>query len=156
MGLLCSRSRSQQRFKMSVNVCTDDIFWITEHFVTIFDIVMQYHEPESYKHFAVVVFFKVKVTARTHMIKISLFVLYFVNCWFLGNQTWSDDTSSEARVSYEKKAELLHSGSRSQRRVKMLMFVQMIPSKPPNILFLNLVLWCIIMSWSVLQKAVLM
>ena len=41
---------------------------------------------------------------------------------------------------------LLHSGSRSQWRVKMLMFVQMILSKPPNILFPNLVLWCIIMS----------
>ena len=42
------------------------------------------------------------------------------------------DTSSEARVSLEKNG-LLHSGSRSQQRVKMLMFVQMISSKPPNI-----------------------
>ena len=32
------------------------------------------------------------------------------------------------------------------------MFVQMISSKPPNTLFPNLVLWCIIMSWSVMQK----
>ena len=38
--------------------------------------------------------FKVKVTARAHMIKIWLFLLHFLNCWFLGNQTWSDDTSS--------------------------------------------------------------
>ena len=30
--------------------------------------------------------------------------------------------------------------------------VQMISSKPPNILFPNLVLWCIIMSRSVMQK----
>ena len=51
-----------------------------------------------------------------------------------------------------KKIGLLLSGSRSQRRVKMLMFVQMISSKPPNILFPNLVLWCIIMSWSVMQR----
>ena len=29
-GLLCSRSRSQQHFKMSVNVCPDNIFWISE------------------------------------------------------------------------------------------------------------------------------
>ena len=31
---------------MSENVCLDDIFWITEHFVTKFGIVMQHHEPE--------------------------------------------------------------------------------------------------------------
>ena len=30
-------------------------------------------------------------------------LLCYLNCWFLGNQTWSDDPSSEARVSYEKK-----------------------------------------------------
>ena len=51
-----------------------------------------------------------------------------------------------------KKVRLLYSGSRSQWRIKMLMFVQMMSSKPPNILFPNLVLWCIIMSWSVTQK----
>ena len=50
-----------------------------------------------------------------------------------------------------KKNWLLHSGSRSQWRVKMLVFVQ-IPSKPPNVLFPNLVSWCIIMSLSVKQK----
>ena len=61
--------------------------------------------------------FKVKVTARAHMIKIWLFLLYFLNCWFRGNQTWSDDTSSEARVSYDKIG-LLLSGSRSQGRSK--------------------------------------
>ena len=48
MELLWSRSRSQQRFKMWVNVCPDDIFWITEHFVTKFGMVMQHHEPECH------------------------------------------------------------------------------------------------------------
>ena len=51
MGLLCSQSRSQQRFKMSVNVCPDDTFWITEHLATKFGMVMQHHEPESCGHF---------------------------------------------------------------------------------------------------------
>ena len=51
-----------------------------------------------------------------------------------------------------KKKGLLHSGSRSWQRVKMLMFVQMISSKPPNILFPNFVLWSIIMSQSIIQK----
>ena len=47
MELLLSRSRSQQRVKMSVNVCFDDIFYITEHVVTKFGMVMQHHEPEA-------------------------------------------------------------------------------------------------------------
>ena len=55
-----------------------------------------------------------------------------------------------------KKNELLHSGSRSQWRVKMLMLVHMMSSKPPNILFPNLVLWCIIRSQSVMQKDLLL
>ena len=54
-------------------------------------------------------------------------------------------------VQWKKLDFSLHSGSRSHWKVKMLMFVQVISSKPPNILFPNLVLWCIIMQefmWS--------
>ena len=51
-----------------------------------------------------------------------------------------------------KRIGLLHSGSRSQWRVKMLMFVQMISPKPPNILFPNLILSFIIMSWCIMLK----
>ena len=47
MGLLHSRSRSQQRFKMLVNVCLD-IFWTTGHFVTKPGMVMQCHKPECH------------------------------------------------------------------------------------------------------------
>ena len=115
--------------------------------------VMQHHEPECHGEIWGWrgAFFSVKVTVMAHMIKIWLFLLYFLNYWFLGSQSWSDDTSSYARVSCEKIG-LLHSGSMSQQRVKMLMFARMISSKPPNILFPNLVLWCIIMSRSVMQK----
>ena len=49
-----------------------------------------------------------------------------------------------------KKIGFLHSVS--QWRVKMLMFVQLISSKPPNILLPNLILWCIIMSWNAHRK----
>ena len=70
------------------------------------------------QNFVVVAVFKVKVTVRAFMIKIWLFLLYFLNCWFPGKQTWADNTSSYARVSCETKG-LLHSGSRSQWRVKM-------------------------------------
>ena len=33
---------------MSVNVCPDDIFLTTEHFVTKFDMVTQHYEPECH------------------------------------------------------------------------------------------------------------
>ena len=48
MGLLCSRSRSQRSFKMLVNVCPDDIFWTTEHFVAKPGMVMQHHKPKCH------------------------------------------------------------------------------------------------------------
>ena len=44
IGLLCSRSRSQQSFKMSMNVCPDDIFWFAEPFTTKLGMVMRYYE----------------------------------------------------------------------------------------------------------------
>ena len=67
MGLLCSSSRSERRFKMSVNVCPDDILWITEHFVTKFGMVIQHHEAESCGHFVVVTIFKVKGSYSQNM-----------------------------------------------------------------------------------------
>ena len=49
-----------------------------------------------------------------------------------------------------KKNGLVHSGSRSQWRVKMSVNARMISSEPQNILLPNLVWWCIIMSQSFL------
>ena len=43
-----SRSRSQRRFKMLVNVCPDSIFWTTEHFVAKRGMVVQHHKPECH------------------------------------------------------------------------------------------------------------
>ena len=51
-----------------------------------------------------------------------------------------------------KKMGLLRWRSRSQESVQMLVLVHMISSKLPNIWLPDLVLWCIIMSWSVMQK----
>ena len=42
IGLMHSRSRSQQRFKMLVNVCSDDISWTAEYFA----MVMLQQQPE--------------------------------------------------------------------------------------------------------------
>ena len=62
--------------------------------------------------------FKVKVTARVHMIKIRQFLLYLLNCWSFFYQTWFDSTLSQARVFY-KEVGLLRSRSRSQQNFKM-------------------------------------
>ena len=108
---------------------------------------------QSVMHKKLFAILKVRVTARAHMIKIWYFLIYLLTYWFPGNQTLSDDTSSLASMSYEKIG-LLHSRPRSQQRVKMSVFVQMVSSKPPNILLANLVLWCIIMSWTMCKRLV--
>ena len=48
MGLLCLRSKSLGRFKMSVNVCLGDCFLIRGHFFTKFCMMMQHHEPKCH------------------------------------------------------------------------------------------------------------
>ena len=62
--------------------------------------------------------FKVKVTARAHLIKIWQFLIYPLNCWSSCYQTWIDHTLSQPRVSYEEIG-LLCSWSRSQQNFKM-------------------------------------
>ena len=89
MGLPRSRSRSQRRFKMLVNVCSDNIFWTTEHFVTKPGMVVQHHKPEK-NWFTV---FNVTVTVRAYIIKILLFLLYLLNCWPICNLTWFYSTA---------------------------------------------------------------
>ena len=38
--------------------------------------------------------FSVKVTARAYIIKIWLFLLFLLNCWYICNQIWLDSTAS--------------------------------------------------------------
>ena len=89
------------------------------------------------KVFVVVAIFKVKDTARANMMKLWLFLLYYLNCWFLGNQAWSVDISSEARVPCEKKW-ITAFRVKATAKGQNLTFVQ-ISSKPSIILFSNLV-----------------
>ena len=96
--------------------------------------------------------FKVKVTARAHMIEIWQFLLYFLNCWPFCCQTWFHDTLSWARVCYEETG-LLWSRSRSQQNFeRQWMSVQMMSSEPLNLLPPNVEWWCIIMSQGVFQN----
>ena len=228
MGLLHSRSRLQWKFKMSVNVCPDGIFWTKEHFVTKPGMVMQHHKPECHAAKLVgcvqcqahneglynqnmtisvlsskllvslqpnlvlsgITAFKVKVIAKVQNVNECLTGLYFLNhihrtfCY----QIWYGDACSITHKNFcqsvmqkfllllllwlpsrwrsqleliwskydsfyyifwtvdplatklglmiplhkpecpVKKVGLVHSGSRSQQRVKMLMFSKMISS----------------------------
>ena len=47
-GLLCSRSMSKPRLKVSVNVSLDDIFCITEQFVNTPSMVRHHYKPECH------------------------------------------------------------------------------------------------------------
>ena len=150
MGSLRSRSRSQQKFKMSVNVCPD-IFWITEDFFY----QIWYGDVVSW--------------ARVSCRNLLLLLLLSSRSRSQQGLSWSkylfyifwtvDSLSTELGLMMHhhkpecpvKRVGLLQSGLRSQWRVKMLMFDQMVSSEPPSILFPNLVLWCIIMQeliWS--------
>ena len=46
VGLLCSRSMSQPRLKVSVNVSLDDILGIAELFVTKPNMMRHHYKPE--------------------------------------------------------------------------------------------------------------
>ena len=134
---------------MSVNVCLDDIFWVTEHFVTKFGMMVHHHEPECHVEFCVHVWLSSRSRSQRALIWPKYDSYYYI--------FWTVDSLAtklglmmhhykpECPV---KKIGLLLSGSRSQRRVKMLMFVQRISSEPLNSLFSNLVLWFIVMSQS--------
>ena len=109
-GWVHSRSRSQWQFKMSVNMCLDEIFWTTEHFVTKLGVMMQHHKPECSVE-------NLGYCCQGHS-KGSKFQClpkwYLLNILFFFNQTWYCDSSSWAGVSF-KKIGLLFSRSRSQQ-----------------------------------------
>ena len=111
MGLLPSRSRSQWRFKMSE--CLSRWYCLNRR---TFCYQLWYGDETTWakvwcRFFCFFALFKVKVTARAHMIKIWL--LYFDSlATKLGLMIHHH--KPECPV---KKIGLLHSGSRSQRRV---------------------------------------
>ena len=122
---------------MSMNVCLDNVFWIAEHFVTKLGMVMQRHEPEGRTDFFFylqgqghsvgsldqnITFYHIFRTVGSLATKLGLVIHHHKPACLV------------------KKNGFLRSRSRSQRRIKMPVFVQMISSKPPNILFPNLVL----------------
>ena len=80
--------------------------------------MMQHHEPECHVEKKLFAIFKLKVTVRAHSIKVWLFPLCLLNCWFFSNQTYSHDTSSLARVSCEKKKDYCIQGQGHSKESK--------------------------------------
>ena len=100
MGLLHSRSRSQRRFIMSVNVWLNDIFsmcpivyaqpfffFLIQNLIWWCIIMRQCVMQKN-----CFIIFNFKVTARAYIIKIWLFLLNLLNCWSVCNKTWFDST----------------------------------------------------------------
>ena len=142
IGLLCSGSRSQLRFKMPVNVCPDNIFWTSEHFITKLGMVMQHHEPECHVGKKCLLSSRSRAQQGLMWSKYDSFYCIF---WTVDSLTTKlclmiQHYKPECIV---KNIGQLLSRSRSQWRVKMSVFVQM-----PNILLPNLVLWCFTISLS--------
>ena len=79
----------------------DGILWTTNHFrpnLVLWCIIMRW--SCMWKNLFTI--FKVKVTVRAYLLKIWLFLLYLLNCWFVCNQTWYLSTTSYAGVFCEK------------------------------------------------------
>ena len=70
-GIVVFKVKVTANFKMSMNVCPDDIFWIAEAFNSKLGIGMHHYQPGCYPK-RLVCCFKVKVTVKDHIIKIWL------------------------------------------------------------------------------------
>ena len=101
-----SKPRSQGSLRTNINRCVADSFLfcgvcvegrgLSSSLYSVFILLflcyqIWYGDAASWARVSciffvfVVAIFKVKVAERAHMIKIWLFLLYFLNCWFLGN-----------------------------------------------------------------------
>ena len=85
IALLWSRSRSQKRFRIPVNVHLDNISWTAEPNVTKLSMVMQYHGPKCYAR-RLVCCFQVQGHSEDSYDQIWLVELYLLNCWSFCSQ----------------------------------------------------------------------
>ena len=91
--------------------------------------------------------FKVKVTARAHMIKIWQVLLYLLNWWFFFSTKLGLIKHYHKPECYMEKLDCCVQGQGHNNTSKyQWMFIQMMFSESLNLLLPNLVWWCIIMS----------
>ena len=85
IALLWSKSRSQKRFRIPVNVHLDDISSVAEPSVTKLGMVMQHHGPKCLAR-RLICCLKVQGHSEGSFYQIWLFLPYLLNCWSSGNQ----------------------------------------------------------------------
>ena len=87
IALLWSRSKSQKRFRIPVNVHLNDISSATEPSVTKFGMVMQHHGPKYHAR-RLVSCLQVQGHSESSSDEIWLFLPYLLNCWSFCKQIW--------------------------------------------------------------------
>ena len=85
IALLWSRSRSQKRFTILVNIQLDDISSAAELSVTKLGMVMQHHGPKCHAR-RLVCCLQVQGHSEGSFYQIWLFLPYLLNCWYFCNQ----------------------------------------------------------------------
>ena len=146
VGLLCSRSRSQQNFKLSVNACPDDIFWNAEPFTTKPGMVMHHYQPEcsskrlvcclqgqghNYRWYNQNMPFYI-LSELLILLQLKLVRWHIIIRWIV---LWKDLIA------------LLRSKSRSQKRLRISVSIHLEDiSSAADLLQPNLVWWCNIMG----------
>ena len=86
IALLWSRSRSQKRFRIPVNVHLNDISSAAEPSVTKLAMVMQHHGPKYARR--LVSCLQVQGHSGGSFDQIWLFLSYLLNCWSFCSQIW--------------------------------------------------------------------
>ena len=84
IALLWSKSRSEVKFRIPVNVHLDDILSTAEPFVTKFGIVMHHHGPEYHARRLVCCLQFHSITEGSYN-QMWLCLPYLLNCWYFGN-----------------------------------------------------------------------
>ena len=112
IAVLWSRSRSQKKFRIPVNVRLHYISSAAEPSVTKLGMVMEHHEPKCPAR-RLVCCLQVQGHSESSFDQIWLFLPYLPNCWSFCNQIRWDGTSSLTGVLCVK-IRLLFSKSRSE------------------------------------------
>ena len=102
-GLLCSRSRSHWRFKISVNICAYNIFKIVDPYVTKRGIVIQHCDPEWHTNWLLLIrCHQGQGHSEAHSVSIIIFELWLllqpVIVWWYIISNWGPVKRLDYRV----------------------------------------------------------
>ena len=112
IGLLCSRSRSQQALQIAFKVCQDNSFWMDKPLETILGMMVHRHKPECHAKTIWLLWSRSQGLYNQNSYD---YFWVFSSFWSFIYQTLFDGASSQARLSCDQIV-LLCSQSRSQQR----------------------------------------